>query len=290
MKPFYRTSLYNRVHRVRERAFAAVFGHAGLARATERLGLQPSPELVFHRFALAGAPPGSPPLRIAFAADFHAGALTHPRVIARACESLAAAQPHVLLLGGDFVSVRTAPVRDLASRLAEIPAPLGRYAVLGNHDYWADAPAVVRGLEAAGIELLTNRNLRLPPPFAQVWLCGLDDAGAGRPEADRALAGADGVRIVLMHSPEGLLDLGDRRFELALCGHTHGGQVALPGGRAPYVPAGGYCRKYSHGVHRVGPGSRSILFVSRGVGSSEIPVRLFATPDVLVCDVIWEDG
>ena len=103
--------------------------------------------------------------------------------------------------------------------------------MLGNHDWLADPQYIVRRLEEQGIEVLTNRNARLDPPFDQVWICGLDDHWYGRPHADLTFAGAEGARIVLMQSLSGLLDIGEHRFDLALCGHTHGGQIALPGGR-----------------------------------------------------------
>ena len=94
----------------------------------------------------------------------------------------------------------------------------------------------MNALTTAGMDVLINRNVRLPPPFDRVWICGLDDHPGGTPNADAALASAAGVRVVLMHSPSNLLDLGRRRFDLALCGHTHGGQIALPGGIPLVVP------------------------------------------------------
>jgi predicted MPP superfamily phosphohydrolase len=90
-----------------------------------------------------------------------------------------------------------------------------------------------------------------------------------------------------MHGPDGLLALGDRRFELAFCGHTHGGQVALPGGTPILIPGGALNRTYSNGLFDVrGAGAGGKLLVSRGVGCSTLPVRLFAPPEVHLCE-IW---
>jgi predicted MPP superfamily phosphohydrolase len=178
--------------------------HGGWAAAlARRAGAQEPPRVASHTFR-AGAPAataGAPPLRIAFASDFHAGPTTHPSVIAHACAALADARPDLLLLGGDFVSFHARYVDALVPQLGAIPAPLGRFAVLGNHDLMADDAHVVRRLEEHGVHLLTNRNVRLPPPHDFVWICGLDDAEQGRPDADAAFAGAAGVRLVLMHSP-----------------------------------------------------------------------------------------
>jgi predicted MPP superfamily phosphohydrolase len=200
--------------------------------------------------------------------------------------ALAGLRADALLLGGDFVSLHARHIDTLAPLLGQIPAPLGRYAVLGNHDRWADAARIVRLLEAAGVQVLINRAQRLAAPFAQVAICGLDDADTGAPDAEQALAGADGVRIVLMHSPDGLRNLAQHRFDLALCGHTHGGQIALRSGRPLLLPGGPFCRRYPAGRFELGDAvSPQTLIVSRGVGYSTIPLRVHAPPDILAIRV-----
>jgi predicted MPP superfamily phosphohydrolase len=224
-----------------------------------------------------------PPFTLAFAADFHAGPTTDPTVLREACAALRAAAPDVLLLGGDFVTFAPSEVDWLAHELGSIPAPLGRFAVLGNHDWWADGPYITRTLEAAKVRVLTNRSVQLGPPFQHVWICGLDDHRYGRPDAVGALTGAEGVRIVLMHAPSGLLDLGEERFDLALCGHTHGGQLALPGGVPIVLPHGRLSRRYARGRFDLAEGRT--LVVSVGVGCVVLPLRLFADPEIVVCNL-----
>jgi predicted MPP superfamily phosphohydrolase len=223
------------------------------------------------------------PLRLAYASDFHAGPATDPAVLRAACARLRAASPDVLLLGGDFVTLVSTEIDWLARELGSIPAAYGRYAVLGNHDWWSDTPYIVRRLEEAGIQVLTNRNVRLDPPFDQVWICGLDDHWTGSPDAAAAMNGAIGIRILLMHSPSGLLDLGGERFDLALCGHTHGGQLALPGGTPIVVPHGGLSRRYSRGRFQL-EGDRTMI-VSVGLGCVVLPLRVFAQPEIVICDL-----
>jgi predicted MPP superfamily phosphohydrolase len=222
-------------------------------------------------------------MRIAFASDFHAGPTTHPGLLAAACAALRDSKPDLLLLGGDFVESDAEPVDALATLLCEVPAPLGRFAVLGNHDWWSAPQAVVDALMTAGVDVLINRNVRLPAPFDDVWVCGLDDHSAGAPDAGAALEGADGVRVILMHSPSGLLDLGGRRFDVAFSGHTHGGQIALPGGFPLVVAEGALSRKYSRGRHDLRTGSS--LIVSVGIGCTVLPFRLFSHPEIVVCDL-----
>ena len=221
-------------------------------------------------------------LRIGFASDFHAGPCTHPTHLELACRTLAESQPDVLLLGGDFVCLHAGAGAELAARLADVPAPLGRFAVLGNHDLWAGAAAVARALEAAGIHVLINENARLPRPFAEVSVCGLADPISGHPDPVPTLAGAEGHRIVLMHAPSGVGSLAGERWDVAFCGHTHGGQVALPGGRPLHIPEAPEYQGYYQGRYST-PGGP--LFVTRGVGYSTLPIRTFCPPEIVAAQL-----
>jgi predicted MPP superfamily phosphohydrolase len=251
-------------------------------RLVRAVGVRPVVRTARHAIALNGRwAEARPPLRIAYASDFHAGPTTDDTVLRAACAELCALTPDVLLLGGDFVTGRPDDLGWLARELGGVPAPLGRFAVLGNHDRWAGARPVVEQLEACGIQVLVNANVRLPQPYDDCWICGLDDHTTGWPDAEAAVGGAEGIRVVLMHSPSGLLDLGERRFDLALCGHTHGGQIALPGGRAVAVPAGRLSRRFSRGRFPVG--EQATLIVSVGLGCVVFPLRTFAEPEIVLC-------
>ena len=267
-----------------ERALGLLFRGVGAARATYRLGLQGEIVVRAHDLTVQRRP-AAPPLRIAFAADLHAGPTTDPRLIRSAVDAIRDAKPDIILLGGDFVAFDADDVDDLAPILPELRAPLGVHAVLGNHDLDTDGARVSAVLRDAGVHLLTNRALRLPAPHDDVWLFGLDDPIIGHPRAETAFDAADadadpapGVRIVLMHAPDGLIAIGDRAFDLALCGHTHGGQIALPWGTPIFVPRGRLSRRFARGVHELRNGGR--LLVTNGVGCTTLPVRLFARPEV----------
>ncbi|MBC7671690.1 MAG: metallophosphoesterase [Polaromonas sp.] len=221
----------------------------------------------------------SRPLRVAFASDFHAGATTSARVLANACAALDALAPDVLLLGGDFVSVRADDIHALAPLLAKVHAPLGKFGVFGNHDLRANRGVLVDALAAAGVRMLVNEVVRLPAPHDDVRIVGLDDPIRGAPRGE-VLDAADGVRILLMHAPDGLLAAGNRHFDLALCGHTHGGQIVLPGGTMPYLPHGTLSREYPVGLFQL-EGDRTLL-VSRGVGCSTLPMRFGCPAEIHV--------
>jgi predicted MPP superfamily phosphohydrolase len=254
-----------------------------LARA---LGHEPRVRTVEHRVVLDRGSVPLPPLRLAYASDFHAGPTTDPVLLRRAIVALREAHPDILLLGGDFVALDPSEADWLADELGNIPAPFGRFAVLGNHDWWAGPEPIVRRLEASGIEVLTNRNTRLESPFDRVWICGVDDHWCGKPDGRKAFEGATDIRVVLMHAPSGLLDLGQERFNLALCGHTHGGQIALPGGVPILVPWGPLSRQYARGRFEL-PGGATLV-VSVGVGCVVLPLRLFTQPEIVVCTLVGE--
>jgi uncharacterized protein len=220
---------------------------------------------------------GAAPLRVAFASDFHAGATTDPRVLEAACAAIADEKPDVLLLGGDFVTTRAGYIDQLAPLLASIPASLGKFGVFGNHDRRANRGVLSRALEAAGVRMLVNETATLPDPHGDVTLLGLDDPIRGSPSYRNMPEGA--VRIVLMHAPDGLMTLGDRHFDLAVCGHTHGGQISV-GGVKPYLPHGKLSREYPGGLYRIGAAGDRALVVSRGVGCSTVPVRMGARAQV----------
>jgi predicted MPP superfamily phosphohydrolase len=275
---------YSRLMHARERALAVLCGRGWPANVARWMGMPTKVgvrEVAFTQERVA-----HPPLRIAFASDLHAGPVTHPSLLRHACETLAAMRADVVLWGGDFVCLDARHIDQVIDHMAAVRAPGGSYAVLGNHDLWVDFNYIERRLEQAGVQVLTNRNARLPAPFDQVWVCGLDDAQSGNPDVRAAFAGARGVRIVLMHAPDGMLEIGMNHFDVGFCGHTHGGQIALPGGTPVMLPNGRLNRRFARGVHAL-EGQRHLV-VSLGVGYSTVPFRAFAPPEVVRCTLTSE--
>jgi predicted MPP superfamily phosphohydrolase len=220
---------------------------------------------------------GRAALQLGFVSDLHIGPLTSPRLLDNAFAALAGFGPDLLVLGGDYVSFEA--TAEKAARLTRlvgsVPAST-KVAVLGNHDLWTDETVVERALEAGGARVLVNGSVRLPAPHDDVTIVGLDEPWSGAPDPERAFAGAaTPVRIAVTHAPEGHPFIAGRGADLLLCGHTHGGQVALPGG--PVVVHGPLGRKYPSGLYDL-DGLR--LYVSRGLGNVDLPLRLNAPPEV----------
>jgi predicted MPP superfamily phosphohydrolase len=269
------------IRHLTERVLNTLLMKGWVAGLSYRLGGHGTLGVARHEVVLDPARRLARPLTIAFASDFHAGPTTHPGIFDALLAALARERPDVLLLGGDYVSFDAANVRHLKDFLDAARAPLGTYAVLGNHDVWNGSAALTAALVASGAQVLVNRNMALPAPFEAISICGIDDPWTGAPSAEATFEGAGAVRIYLMHSPDGLFWLSGQRFDLGFAGHTHGGQVVRRDGTPYKLPSGPYSRQYSHGRFEIdGEGP---LFVSRGVGCAGVPLRLNADPELLIC-------
>ncbi len=232
----------------------------------------------------AAWPATMPPLKVAVIADLHAGA---PHIdIAKLDTVVAAAnemQPDVIFLLGDYV-VQGVLFGSFVSpeivgrRLSRLRAKHGVYAVLGNHDWWLDGPRVIRALQANGMTVLENEAVPFAVPAGRVWIAGIADDTTRTPEVVRTVAPLPvGEPILLItHDPAVFEDVTDRVM-LTLAGHTHGGQVYLPGIGALIVP-GRAPRRHAYGLIRE---NGRTMFVTAGVGSSIIPVRFNMPPEIV---------
>ena len=183
---------------------------------------------------------------------------------------------------GPLYALACTPMEKIADAMATLAAPMGAYAVLGNHDWGWDGEACAAALRRAGVTVLVGETAEAvhPGSGARVTVIGLDDASSGRPPRWEALA-ADWTEpaVLLTHAPDvwGALD---RPPALTLAGHSHGGQVAPPligASRLPYLGSSHVRGWYER------PGAR--LHVTAGLGSSGPPVRLCAPPEIVVLDL-----
>ncbi|HYO74856.1 MAG TPA: metallophosphoesterase [Thermoanaerobaculia bacterium] len=228
------------------------------------------------------------PLRIAILADLHIGSpYTGVTKLEEIVRRVNAGKPDVVVLLGDFViqgvkGGRFVPPEAIAEKLGALRAPLGTYAVLGNHDWWLDAGRITRAFAGAGIPMLEDRAVPLRYGQNAFWLAGISDFTEGPHDVARAVSYVidDAPVIAMTHNPD-VFPLVPRRVCLTLAGHTHGGQVVVPFAGRPIVPsqfgelyAIGHVNE--HGKH---------LFVSSGVGTSIIPVRFRVPPELVFLTV-----
>ena len=277
-----RGSNFSLARGIAETVLGAVYAGAWPARVLSRIPAATRVRPVRRQLAFGRG--GRAPLKLAFASDLHIGPLTPPPLLDEAFRVLASFAPDVLVLGGDYVFLDvTAHAAAVLQRLvASVPAAT-KLAVLGNHDLWTDNATIERALEAGGARVLVNESARLPPPHDDVAIVGLDEPWTGQPDAERAFAAsADApVRIAVAHAPEGVPHVRGRGAGLMLCGHTHGGQVALPSG--PVVVHGPLGRRWPAGFHDA---DGVPLFVSRGIGAVDLPLRAWAPSDVALFELV----
>lgn len=186
-----------------------------------------------------------------------------------------------VMVAGDWIE-EAKDLRPLMNHMKDIKAPI--YGVLGNHDYWAygrrppNNRPIAEALAKIGGKMLINDSISLKGNWA---LVGLDDGWEGRPDPALAFQGTKGKkRLLLFHEPE-IVNFVPQKFELAFAGHSHGGQVRLPGIGALHVP--GSVGKFDRGLFQVSKTKR--LYVTSGIGrmGTKTP-RFLCPPEIVIFD------
>ncbi len=222
--------------------------------------------------------------RIALMADIHHGPFV-PLAYIRHVVSLAnALNPDITLLAGDYVHGHHSYIAPGINELGKLKATLGRFAVRGNHDNRSYALNSASALADAGLPDLNNTGVWLERGGSRLRICGVGDLWTDHQILSSALGNStehDAV-ILLSHNPDFAEIIRDRRVGLVLSGHTHGGQVVVPGLGAPIVPSR-YGQKYLYGLVRA-PVCQ--VFVTRGVGTVTPPARFLCRPEVVLITLI----
>ncbi|HXV32034.1 MAG TPA: metallophosphoesterase [Sinorhizobium sp.] len=281
-------------------SFSALGGYA--------FAVEPLARLNIARYSLT--PPGWTPglkLRVVALADLHACEpwMSASR-IASICRRANSLGGDVTVLLGDYAAgmnfvTRYVHSREWSKALATLEAPLGVHAIMGNHDWWEDRTAQKNGggetfghraLASVGINVHSNRSVRLEKDGFGFWLAGLEDQLALRPgkiwsrrhmtgldDLDGTLAQVsdDAPVILLAHEPD-IFARVPARVSLTLSGHTHGGQVRLAG-YAPVVPS-----RFGYAYGHIVEDDRNLI-VSGGLGCSMAPIRFGVPPEIVVIDL-----
>jgi predicted MPP superfamily phosphohydrolase len=223
--------------------------------------------------------------RIAQISDIHYGPYMDAAELERAVRTAQSFHPDLLVLTGDFVSHPfgqrngpagarfVEPCADVLVRWKDVR----QIAILGNHDHWNNAGIVEAGLKERGTSVLRNSATPLERDNARIWIAGIDDALVGAADLSLALRGvpASEATVLLAHEPD-FADYAARfPIDLQLSGHSHGGQVRLPGVGALVLP--GMARKYPIGLNRVGAMQ---VYTNIGLGVVNPPVRFLCPPEV----------
>lgn len=241
--------------------------------------------------------PLAPTVRIAIVSDYHVGPYKGARFVERSVKKINALLPDIVLLPGDFVFTHSATAEDL-DPLQNLHPSIGVYAVLGNHDVGeyqslsgvrysgvSRGEAIANKLEELGIHVLRNAHDIVTTSDGQIAIAGVDDIWTGHDNLPAALTDIplSAFTILLSHNPSIIDDPLSHDAHLIVSGHTHGGQMRLPGlGPIPSLPTS-LGRQYDQGLFDVD--ADTTLAITRGIGESSPRTRLLAWPEILLIDL-----
>ena len=246
------------------------------------------PEITRTDLWFSDLPPGLEGVRIVHLTDLHSGPLIGEGLLRRWRLLAERERPDLLILTGDLVDSLPEEIDPIAETFRDFPAPLGRFAILGNHDYFTDPRPIWDGLERIGFTLLENRHVVVERGGSEMVVLGLQDPMArnGRflnlrfgpgpmPQDVLARLPKDPWRLCLCHRPSNWDLARETGAQLTLSGHTHGGQINL----IPGVSTAKILGPFTSGLYRY---QAQTLYVSRGLGVVGLPVRIGATPEIAV--------
>ena len=217
-------------------------------------------------------------LRLVLLTDLHVNRALPRAYYEHVLAVVAGQHADLILLTGDYVS-KPENIELMAQLFSRHwPARYGAFAVLGNHDFWSDPARVRTALRAGGVSLVGGRCERLPGDIGRVAVCGTEKPWGPdlSTPLDRSL-----LNVALSHTPDNVYRLAQQGASIVLSGHTHGGQIRLPGLGSLVVPSR-YGRLFDEGHFRV---AGADLFVSAGVGAEDPALRLYCRPEILVIDI-----
>lgn len=220
---------------------------------------------------VSGLPPALDGLRISLITDIHHSRIVPAADVVQAIDLAMSARPDLIVLGGDYVTFGDRDfVGPVAELLGSLQAPHGVFAVLGNHDDDRDMPAALTG---KGFVVLKDQRTQLSIRGETLTLAGIRFWTRRAENIARILRGAEGTLLLLAHDPRRLVEAASLKVPAVLSGHTHGGQIVLPG-------VGVIARRSFPVWSGLGQQGDTSIFVSRGVGTIYVPVRINCPPEV----------
>lgn len=252
---------------------------AGLALAVGADAVVGEPRVRRRTVKIAGLAPALRGYRIGQLSDVHCGPHVPEARVARWVRRLNAQKLDLVTVTGDLITRGDSHVEPVARALGGLRARDGAFVSLGNHDYFTDGEQLVRSLEQQGLRVLRNEGVVVNRLDARLYVAGVDDTWTNRDDVDKALKGRPpGTPVVLLaHDPDLFPEAQKLQVDLMLSGHTHGGQLAIPG--APRLNLAHFMSGWTSGLYHVGC---TWLYVSRGAGTTGPPVRFGAAPELTV--------
>jgi predicted MPP superfamily phosphohydrolase len=224
-------------------------------------------------------PKGFSNLRIAQFSDTHLGFYFDLQNLHNVVDRINSCKPDMICFTGDLVEDEYEHLQSTASILNGLKAPLGKYAVLGNHDYWFDPNQVVSTLTSSGFKVLVNEKIRITKDGTDICIAGVDDMMHGSPNIEKALEGIgeNEFAILLVHEPDYADITKDYLVGLQLSGHSHGGQIRIP--IVGHLVAPPFGSKYVYGLNEI---KNLKVYTNRGMGTTIYPFRIYCRPEITI--------
>ncbi|MGB9773132.1 MAG: metallophosphoesterase [Bacteroidota bacterium] len=266
-------------------AGAATYSFIG---ALDGIMLQTKCEITHRTIKLKNLPSSFEGTTVALISDIHSGMFMPKSEMVMYAKLLQSLNADLILMPGDFVTFRKDEVHPFAEAFQDVRAPLGIYGVLGNHDFYAGADEITRRVEEIGIKVLRNEHVMLHRNDEAIALLGIDDLGHG----DNLEAAVNGVpvgvvRILMSHKPYNFPEVAQKRVDFTVAGHTHGGQIVFA--RLGKIPIA-FASLFSYYVAGFYRNNGTQLYVSRGIGTVGLPMRVNCPPEITLFTLTRDDS
>lgn len=232
-------------------------------------------------------PPSFKEKKIVHISDLHFGFFLHIPELTEIAARIKQMNPDMICFTGDLIDheFTRSQATEVAKILRGLTAELGKFAILGNHDYWGNVALVQTCLQESGFTLLKNDVTEIKWEDDYIYLSGIDDVLAGTPDMEpvdqRMQTHKDIFHIALVHEPDYANEMAYHDVDLQLSGHSHGGQIALPLIGPILTPQGS--KKYTTGLYKIN--DRLTLYTNRGLGTTILPLRFFCKPELTLIEL-----
>lgn len=225
-------------------------------------------------------------VRIVQFSDVHFGHYLDLDQLQEIVQQINSTKPDLICFTGDLIDQEftRAEANKVATIFQQLKAPLGKVAILGNHDYWGNSQLVEECFQQAGFQLLKNHTINISKGNESIYITGLDDVMEGYPDIKKVMKqishDSKSYHILLVHEPDYADFASNYPIDLQLSGHSHGGQVNLPFLGPIITPP--ISRRYPRGLYENIHNKSLTLYTNRGIGTTILPIRFFCRPEITV--------
>ncbi|MCI0721570.1 MAG: metallophosphoesterase [Acidobacteria bacterium] len=237
-------------------------------------------EVTRHSVGLRNLPPAFDGFRVVHLSDIHHSKYVSFNAVYRMVALANRQRADLVFLTGDYVTWSKKYITPMAEALRDLKARHGVFGVLGNHDTRVDGDAVTRALRKVGIQVLRNASARVDYRGQSLWLSGVDEYSYGQSDVAKALHGLPSTapRILLAHNPEIIALATEYQVDFVAAGHTHGGQVKLPGLKS----LNSITQPNQEFLEGFVSAGRTQMYISRGLGKVVVPLRIKCPAEIPV--------